>query len=138
MKRRVFTGSLALGALWGPSLLRAQTPPALKEVPSLADQVKSGALPPIDKRIPTTPDVVKKFSGSDGIGQYGGEINMLVAGARDTRLMTLYANARLIVYDEYFKLRPDILESYEDKGGKEFTFKLRAGHKWSDLSLIHI
>ena len=46
---------------------------------------------------------------------------MLVASARDTRLMTIYANARLIVYDEHFKLQPDILESYEDKGGREFT-----------------
>ncbi|TAJ32214.1 MAG: ABC transporter substrate-binding protein, partial [Reyranella sp.] len=30
------------------------------------------------------------------------------------------------------KLKSDILESYTDKDGKEFTFKLRAGHKWSD------
>ena len=27
---------------------------------------------------------------------------------------------------------PDILESYEAKDGREFTFKLRAGHRWSD------
>jgi peptide/nickel transport system substrate-binding protein len=46
--------------------------------------------------------------------------------------MTLYCNARLIVYDWHFKLQPDILESYQDKDGREFTFKLRAGHKWSD------
>ena len=46
--------------------------------------------------------------------------------------MTLYSNARLIVYDDQFKLQSDILESYEDKGGSEFTLKLRAGHKWSD------
>ena len=57
---------------------------------------------------------------------------MLVASARDTRLMTLYSNARLIVYDDQFKLHPDILESYEVKDNREFTFKLRAGHKWSD------
>ena len=106
--------------------------PALKEVPSLAEQVKAGSLPPVDQRIPKVPSVVTQFSGSDGAGIPGGELNMLVASARDTRLMTIYANARLIVYDEHFKLHPDILESYEDKGGREFTFKLRAGHKWSD------
>ena len=57
---------------------------------------------------------------------------MLVASARDTRLMTVYSYTRLIVYDDQFKLQPDILESYEDKEGREFTLKLRAGHKWSD------
>src|SRR5262249_53442409 len=30
------------------------------------------------------------------------------------------------------KLHPDILESYESKDDREFTFRLRAGHKWSD------
>ena len=57
---------------------------------------------------------------------------MLVASARDTRLMTVYSYTRLIVYDDKFKLHPDILESYEAKEGREFTLKLRAGHKWSD------
>ena len=97
-----------------------------------ADQVKSGALPPVDKRIPEAPSIVKQFAGGDGPGRSGGQVNMLVANARDTRLMTLYANARLIVYDDQFKLQPDILESYEAKDGREFTLKLRAGHKWSD------
>ena len=46
--------------------------------------------------------------------------------------MTLYSNSRLIVYDDQFKLQPDILESYEAKDNREFTLKLRAGHKWSD------
>ena len=46
--------------------------------------------------------------------------------------MTIYSYTRLIIYDDKFKLHPDILESYEAKDGREFTFKLRAGHKWSD------
>ena len=46
--------------------------------------------------------------------------------------MTVYSYTRLIVYDDKFKLHPDILESYEAKEGREFTLKLRAGHKWSD------
>ncbi len=57
---------------------------------------------------------------------------MLVAATRDTRLMTVYSYTRLIVYDDKFKLHADILESYEVKEGREFTLKLRAGHKWSD------
>jgi peptide/nickel transport system substrate-binding protein len=132
MKRRVFTAGLALGALWRPALLRAEPAPALQETPSLADKVKSGALPPVDKRVPHQPSIVSAFAGGDGIGRPGGDINMLIASARDTRLMTIYSNARLIVYDDKFKLQTDILDSYEVKDGRDFTFKLRAGHKWSD------
>jgi peptide/nickel transport system substrate-binding protein len=132
MKRRLFTAAIAF-ALWGPSFAEAAEPlPKLTETPMFADQVKSGALPPVDKRLPAAPSVVKRFAGSDGIGQMGGQVNMLMATARDTRMMTLYANARLIVYDDRFKLQPDILESYEVKDSREFTFHLRPGHKWSD------
>ncbi len=76
--------------------------------------------------------MVTQFAGGDGPGQQGGQLNMLVASARDTRLMTIYSYTRLIIHDDKFKLKPDILESYEDKDGREFTFKLRAGHRWSD------
>jgi peptide/nickel transport system substrate-binding protein len=123
--------ALLLGLLGGPALA-ADPLPAMKETPMFADQVKSGALPPVEKRIPQQPWVVKEFAGGDGPGQQGGQINTLIASARDTRLMTVYSYTRLIVYDDKFKLKPDILESYEEKDGREFTFKLRAGHKWSD------
>jgi len=131
MKRRALTTALLFGWMAGPALA-ADPLPALKETPMLADQVKSGALPPIDKRIPQQPWVVTQFAGGDGPGRQGGQLNMLVASARDTRLMTIYSYTRLIIHDPKFKLKPDILESYEDKDGREFTFKLRAGHKWSD------
>lgn len=132
MKRREFTAAIALGALMGPRLARAIPLPSMQETPSLAEKVKSGALPPVDKRIPEAPAVVSRFAGSDGIGRQGGQINILVGNGRDTRLMTLYCNARLIVYDDQLKLQADILESYEVKDSREFTFHLRAGHKWSD------
>ncbi len=131
MKRRVFTKAVVFGLLCSPAFA-ADPIPKLQETPSLADQVKSGALPPVDQRVPKQPMVVTKFSGADGPGQPGGQLNMLVASARDTRLMTVYSYTRLIVYTPEFKLQPDILESYENKGDKEFTFKLREGHKWSD------
>ena len=131
MKRRALTMALVLGLFGGP-VLAADPLPTMKETPMFADQVKSGALPPVDKRIPQQPWVVKQFAGGDGPGQQGGQINTLIASARDTRLMTVYSYTRLIVYDDKFKLKPDILESYEEKDGREFTFKLRAGHKWSD------
>jgi peptide/nickel transport system substrate-binding protein len=122
---------LALG--WGGVPAFAADPlPAMQETPSLMEQVKSGALPPVAKRVPEQPLVVKQFAGGDGPGRQGGQLNMLVASARDTRLMTVFSYTRLIVYDDKFRLHPDILESYEAKDNREFTFKLRGGHKWSD------
>jgi len=131
MKRRALTAAFLLGLVCGPASA-ADPLPALKETPMLAERVKSGALPPVDKRLPQQPWVVKHFAGGDGPGRQGGDLNMLVASARDTRLMTIYSYTRLIIYDENFKLKPDLLESYEEKDGREFTLKLRAGHKWSD------
>jgi len=132
MKRREFTAAITLGALLGRVGLAKADTPTLEETPMYRDQVRSGGLPPVDRRIPSEPCVVKEFYGGDGPGAHGGECNMLIANVRDTRLMTLYANARLIVYDDHFKLHPDILASYEAKEDRIFTLKLRAGHKWSD------
>jgi peptide/nickel transport system substrate-binding protein len=130
MNRRALTLVLLM-SLAGPAALAAD-PPRLQETPGLADRVKSGALPPVDKRVPQPPLVVERFAGGDGPGRHGGQLNMLISGARDTRLMTIYSYTRLVVYDDQFKLKPDILESLEVKEGREFTLKLRAGHKWSD------
>ncbi|MCX7363081.1 MAG: ABC transporter substrate-binding protein [Alphaproteobacteria bacterium] len=131
MRMRVLAAALLIGTFSGTHA-GAQGLPALQETPSLAEQVKAGTLPPVAKRVPEQPSVVRRFAGPDGPGRPGGQVNMLVGTARDTRLMTIYANARLIVYDDQFKLQTDILESYEVKDSREFTFKLRAGHKWSD------
>ena len=132
MKRRVLTQALLMGLVARVPAFAADPLPALHETPGLADKVKSGALPPIGKRLPQQPRIIEKFSGSDGHGTHGGQLNMLISATRDTRLMTVYSYTRLIVYDGDFKLHPDILESYEVKEGREFTLKLRAGHKWSD------
>jgi peptide/nickel transport system substrate-binding protein len=132
MRRRHFLAAMTAAGALRPAFSFAKPAFELVETPEFADKVKAGSLPPIGQRIPKVPAVVKTFAGSDGPGHCGGQLNTLIASARDTRLMTLFCNARLIVYDWNFKLQPDILESYEDKDGREFTFKLRAGHKWSD------
>ena len=131
MKRRLLTQVLLLG-LGGAPAFAADPLPAMQETPSLVERVKSGALPPVDKRIPQQPQIVTRFAGGEGPGKHGGQLNMLVSAVRDTRLMTVYSYTRLIVYDDKFQLHPDILESYDVKEGREFTLKLRAGHKWSD------
>ena len=130
MKRRVLTQILLMG-LAAPQAMAADPLPTMKETPSLLERVKSGALPPVEKRIPQQPLVVEQFAGGDGPGKPGGQLNMLITGSRDTRLMTVYSYTRLIVYSDKFELHPDILESFEAKEGREFTMKLRAGDRKS-------
>ena len=54
MKRRVLTQALLMGLVRAPALA-ADPLPKMQETPSLVDRVKSGALPPVDKRIPRSP-----------------------------------------------------------------------------------
>lgn len=100
----------------------------LIEPPFLTGQVAIGELPPIEARLPAAPAVVQPAEP----GQYGGDMVMLMASPKDTRVMTVYAYARLVAYDRDFALVPDILQSYEVEEGRIFTFHLRPGHKWSD------
>jgi len=131
MKRRGLLGGFLLGPLCG-SALGADPIGSMRETPMLADRVKAGMLPPAARRIPRQPLVVRTFAGEDGAGRQGGQLTMLVTGNRDTVLMTIYSYARLIVHDAAFKLRPDILESWQSDDGGLVTFRLRAGHRWSD------
>jgi peptide/nickel transport system substrate-binding protein len=94
----------------------------------LRQDVSAGKLPPVEKRLPQPPLVVRV----ENPGRHGGTIHSLVGRSRDTRLLVVYGYARLVAYDREFNLVPDILESYEVKDGRIFTLKLRKGHRWSD------
>lgn len=108
-----------------PALALAQAP---KETPSLAGDVQAGKVPPIAQRLPAQPLVVQAQAGA----RSGGEINMLMASARDVRMMVVYGNARLVAYDENLQLKPDLLEKIDVEQGRIFTLHLRKGHRWSD------
>jgi peptide/nickel transport system substrate-binding protein len=131
MRRRAFINGILPTLLWDGALA-AEPLPALQETPMFADRVKAGALPPVAERIPGQPLVVRTFAGDDGPGRQGGQLTTLMPGTSDPMLMMVYSYTRLIVYDSKFELRPDILESYDVRQGRAFTFRLRAGHKWSD------
>jgi peptide/nickel transport system substrate-binding protein len=103
-------------------------PPALQETPSLAAAVKAGKLPPVAERAPQEPLVIQPAE----IGTQGGALNVLMASAKDTKMMVVFGYARLVVYTPDYKLVPDILQSFDVEGGRVFTFHLRPGHKWSD------
>ena len=101
------------------------------EPPMLAEELKAGKLQPAAKRLPDSPLVVK-FAPGAAPGQHGGSLNMLIGRSRDVRMLVVYGYARLVGYDQNFRIGPDILESIEVKGDRVFTMKLRKGHRWSD------
>ena len=61
-------------------------------------------------------------------------MRMLMTRAKDTRIMVVYGDARLVGYDREFRLGPDILQDFEVEEGRVYTFHLRPGHQWSDGS----
>ncbi|MBV9554271.1 MAG: ABC transporter substrate-binding protein [Alphaproteobacteria bacterium] len=101
---------------------------ALQETPLFADQVGSGSLPPVAKRIPQEPALAEL----ETLGKPGGELRMLMASAKDTRLMVVYGYARLVAYTPALAIVPDILRAVDVEQGRIFTLHLRPGHKWSD------
>lgn len=101
---------------------------AAVEPPALAEAVRAGKLPALAERLPRQPRLVQ----AEQPGQYGGELRMLMAKARDVRMMVVYGYARLVGYDQSFALVPDILERIEVEGERAFTLHLRRGHRWSD------
>ncbi|HET8586085.1 MAG TPA: ABC transporter substrate-binding protein [Casimicrobiaceae bacterium] len=103
-----------------------------EEPPSLAADVASGRLPPLEQRLPKTPCVVDISRPGWATGRYGGELRMLMAKDRDIRMLVVYGYARLVGYDEHLRLKPDILQSIDNDGNRVFTLHLRPGHKWSD------
>ncbi|MDA1101812.1 MAG: ABC transporter substrate-binding protein [Proteobacteria bacterium] len=125
-------GSLCLGAIAG--VVATGTPVMAidyLETPLFTDKVAAGELPAVGDRLPKDPSVVQ-FTGNKQIGRHGGELRTLIGRAKDVRLLVVYGYARLVGYNEKIEIVPDILQSIEVKEGRQFTFKLRSGHKWSD------
>lgn len=100
--------------------------------PVLADRVAAGQLEPVAKRLPKTPRVMESGISARTIGTYGGDLLTLIRKEKDVKLLCIYGYARLVGFNEALDLVPDILESYDVKDGRIFTFTLRDGHRWSD------
>ena len=123
MKRALL---LALLLLLGVGAGAAEA--ALRETPFFAKEVKSGKLPPVAERIPSLPALAEV----ETLGKPGGDLRMLMASAKDTRLMVVYGYARLVAYTPALALVPDMLLGFDVQQGRVFTLHLRPGHKWSD------
>ncbi len=129
MRRLQAAGAIiALWLLAAPWLHAREVPSAIPEPPLLAADVAQGRLPSMAKRLPRTPLVVS----TGGPAEYGGDLQILMAKAKDVRMMVVYGYARLVGFNPKFELVADILERVDVQGDKVFTFYLRKGHKWSD------
>ncbi len=100
----------------------------LRETPMFREEVAGGQLPKIEERVPRELQVAVL----PAVGSPGGELRMLMAGPKDTRMMVVYGYARLVGYTPSLSIDLDILKSIEVEDGRIFTLHLRQGHKWSD------
>jgi len=124
------TAAVLLLVLLAPGPVRALT---LQETPLLAPAVARGELPPVTQRLPQVPLVVAFDQPGQQPGQPGGELALLMARAKDTRLIYVYGYARLLAYRPDLSLEPDLLQALEvDPEQQDFTLHLRPGHRWSD------
>jgi len=103
---------------------------AFSEAPSLAEKVKAGSLPPVDKRLPAEPVVVKPVDRS---GTYGGTWRRAYTGLSDL------VGARRVLYDPLvrwspnYEVIPNLAAKWDiSEDGKIYTFYLVKGVRWSD------
>jgi hypothetical protein len=77
-------GTHLIGKLEGPELVLDATkwPKKFAEAPMLAEMVKAGKLPPVEKRLPDEPMVVKPLQSVGGTVARGGEASPAPATAR--------------------------------------------------------
>jgi len=121
-----------IGKLEGPTIVET-IPATFKEAPDLAELVKQGKLPPVKERIGQDPIVVKPVHA---IGKYGGIWRRGFTGPGDDfNGWRAASGADSLLFWDYTaqKVIPNIVKSMEmTSDGKQFTFRLRRGMKWSD------
>ncbi len=105
---------------------------AYVEPPYLQARVDSGELESVDQRLPKSPLVMDENMNNVTPGQYGGKMRMLMGKDKDIRRMVVFGYSRLVGYNDKLELVADIAESFENIDNREFTFRLREGHRWSD------
>jgi peptide/nickel transport system substrate-binding protein len=104
----------------------------LQENAVLAPLVAQKKLPPVNARLPSEPAVVDLTAIGRRTGQAGGTLRTMMSKEKDIRLVSTWSYARLVGWTPRLELSPDLLKSVDVKDGRIFTFRLRAGHKWSD------
>lgn len=92
----------------------------------------NGDLPPLADRLPSEPLVMVPY---DSVGKYGGELDVLSnATEAGTSDFLSVRHVNLVRYsDDLQTIVPNVAKSWGwNDDFTQLTFKLRAGHKWSD------
>ncbi len=101
----------------------------------LAELVKAGKLPSVDKRLPPSPLVIKPIAE---VGKYGGTIRTAIPNVNQ-----LFGDPQSVIGTEqvlrigrdFSSIVPGLFESWEfNNNATQQTLKLRRGLKWSDGS----
>ena len=98
-----------------------------KEPPLLQPRVDSGALPPVDERLPENPVVI---ADRDAVGVYGGEVRMIHFDPVWCVSNYDWNTERLLHYTDkdMRTIVPNIFESWEvSPDGTTFTITMRRG-----------
>jgi peptide/nickel transport system substrate-binding protein len=127
-------GTQLIGKLEGPSLVLdpAKWPTKFGEAPMLAELVKAGKLPPVEKRIPEEPMVVKPLQS---VGKYGGTWRRGFTGPGDAENGNRIVSTDKILFWDYTgtKIMPCLAKDWKvSDDGRVIAITLRKGHKWSD------
>lgn len=113
-----------------------------REAPSLAQRVRDGSLPSVEERLPDEPLVVDLHGEP---GRYGGTLRGTMVGVSDTGWLDDFIGYEPLVRwadwypvfgtrkDPFPEIAPNVARAWEaSDDGREFTFHLRPGMRWSD------
>jgi peptide/nickel transport system substrate-binding protein len=107
-------------------------PTSFSEAPMLAELVASGALPPVEERLPVPEDIMV-VPVVERIGEYGGTWRTVAA-------QSSFADIRMNLYDppirwasDYSAYVPGLAKSWSyNEDGSQLTINFRRGVRWSD------
>lgn len=105
-----------------------------KEAPQLADLVKAGKLPPVEKRLPDPADVMV-VKPLNQVGQYGGTWNRAFTGPADFHAFDRITYEGILRWPADLKdpIQPNLAKKWEwSPDNTTLTLYLRKGTKWSD------
>jgi peptide/nickel transport system substrate-binding protein len=117
-----------------PTQAPQATTTKFKEAPMLADLVKAGKLPPVDKRLPDPEDVMV-VKPLNEIGQYGGTWNHSFTGPADFHAFDRNTYEPMLRWPADLRnpIEPGVAKKWEwSSDNKTLTLYLRKGMKWSD------